>query len=87
MQYKSCAKREEQQKSPRAANLPHPSQSESIPNYSTVPSEDWDDVKDEASKGGTAHNISCYATLADKNTGTFYTDATGALPVQSLDVI
>ena len=27
----------------------------------------------------------CYAALADKHTGTMYTDATGALPVLSLD--
>ena len=30
-------------------------------------------------------NIFCYAALADKQTGTLYTDATGALPVRSLE--
>ena len=32
-----------------------------------------------------ANNIFCYAALADKQTGTLYTDATGSLPVMSLD--
>ena len=30
-------------------------------------------------------NMFCYAALADKQTGTLYTDATGALPVKSLE--
>eukprot|EP00804_Cyclotella_cryptica_P020493 CCRYP_019412-RA/>CCRYP_019412-RA protein AED:0.05 eAED:-0.04 QI:0/0/0/1/0/0.5/2/0/1372 len=30
-------------------------------------------------------NVFCYAALADKHTGTLYTDATGALPAVSLD--
>ena len=30
-------------------------------------------------------NVFCYAALADKQKGTFYTDATGALPTVSLD--
>ena len=30
-------------------------------------------------------NIFCFAALADKRNGTFYTDATGALPTMSLD--
>ena len=33
----------------------------------------------------TANNIFCFAALADKQTGTLYTDATGALPVLSLE--
>ena len=32
-----------------------------------------------------ANNIFCFAALADKNDRTLYTDATGALPVRSLD--
>ena len=32
-----------------------------------------------------ANNIFCFAALADKQTGTMYTDQTGALPVRSLD--
>ena len=32
-----------------------------------------------------ANNVFCFAALADKQTGTLYTDATGALPVRSLD--
>ena len=32
-----------------------------------------------------ANNVFCYAALADKNKRTLYTDATGALPVRSLD--
>ena len=32
-----------------------------------------------------ANNVFCYAALADKQTGTLYTDATGALPSRSLD--
>ena len=32
-----------------------------------------------------ASNIFCYAALADKQTGTIYTDCTGALPAMSLD--
>ena len=32
-----------------------------------------------------ANNVFCFAALADKQTGTMYTDATGALPVLSLD--
>jgi len=31
------------------------------------------------------NNVFCYAALADKQSGTLYTDATGALPVMSLD--
>jgi hypothetical protein len=30
-------------------------------------------------------NVFCFAALADKNKGTLYTDATGALPVRSVD--
>ena len=30
-------------------------------------------------------NVFCFAALADKNKGTLYTDATGALPVRSID--
>ena len=37
------------------------------------------------SERGMTQNVFCYAALADKNIGTFYTDATGTLPVQSLD--
>ena len=32
-----------------------------------------------------ANNIFCFAALADKQTGTMYTNQTGALPVRSLD--
>ena len=32
-----------------------------------------------------SNNVFCFAALADKQTGTLYTDATGALPAQSLD--
>ena len=32
-----------------------------------------------------ACNVFCYAALADKHTGTMYTDATGALPAVSLE--
>ena len=32
-----------------------------------------------------ANNIFCFAALADKISGTLYTDATGALPTRSLD--
>eukprot|EP00804_Cyclotella_cryptica_P021893 CCRYP_000851-RA/>CCRYP_000851-RA protein AED:0.26 eAED:0.15 QI:0/0/0/1/0/0.33/3/0/868 len=35
--------------------------------------------------GDSSCNVFCYATLADKHTGTMYTDATGALPAVSLD--
>ena len=31
------------------------------------------------------NNVFCYAALADKQTGTLYTNATGALPVMSLE--
>ena len=31
------------------------------------------------------NNVFCFAALADKQTGTLYTDATGALPVMSLE--
>ena len=31
------------------------------------------------------NNVFCFAALADKNKGTLYTYATGALPVQSID--
>jgi hypothetical protein len=31
------------------------------------------------------NNVFCFAALSDKNKGTLYTDATGALPVQSID--
>ena len=30
-------------------------------------------------------NVFCFTVLADKNKGTLYTDATGALPVRSID--
>ena len=36
-------------------------------------------------KGDKECNMFCYAALADKQTGTLYTDATGALPVKSLE--
>ena len=32
-------------------------------------------------------NVSCFAALTDKNKSTLYTDATGALPVGSIDNI
>ena len=32
-----------------------------------------------------ANNVFCFAALADKQTGTLYTDQTGALPVRSLE--
>eukprot|EP00804_Cyclotella_cryptica_P000273 CCRYP_010218-RA/>CCRYP_010218-RA protein AED:0.29 eAED:-0.05 QI:0/0/0/0.5/1/1/2/0/769 len=35
--------------------------------------------------GDSSCNVCCYAALADKHTGTLYTDATGALPPVSLD--
>eukprot|EP00804_Cyclotella_cryptica_P023697 CCRYP_019320-RA/>CCRYP_019320-RA protein AED:0.37 eAED:0.35 QI:0/0/0/1/1/1/6/0/1607 len=35
--------------------------------------------------GDSSCNVFCYAALADKHTGTLYTDATGALPAVSLD--
>ena len=44
-------------------------------------------TEDMISKGGTAHTMVCYVTLADKNTETSYTDATGALSVHSLEGI
>ena len=31
------------------------------------------------------NNIFCYSDLADKQAGTLYTDATGAIPTMSLD--
>ena len=37
-------------------------------------------------KGDKVCNIFCYVALADKKTGKLYTDATGALPVKSLEV-
>ena len=33
----------------------------------------------------TACNVFCYAALANKHRGTMYTDATGALPVVTLE--
>ena len=36
-------------------------------------------------EGNKVCNMFCYAALADKQTGTLYTDATGALPVRSLE--
>ena len=33
-------------------------------------------------EGDKVCNIFCYVALADKQTGTLYTDATGALPVK-----
>ena len=44
----------------------------------TIPFED-------ESSDGQVNNILCSAALADSRTGTFYTDATGALPKISLD--
>ena len=32
-----------------------------------------------------ANNVFCFAALADKQTGTLYTDQTGALPVRSIE--
>ena len=45
----------------------------------TIPFED-------ESADGQVNNIFCSAALADSRTGTFYTDATGALPAISMDV-
>ena len=39
----------------------------------------------EPNESHEANNIFCFVALADKQTGTMYTDQTGALPVQSLD--
>ena len=39
----------------------------------------------EPNETNEANNIFCFASLADKQTGTMYTDQTGALPVRSLD--
>ena len=44
----------------------------------TIPSED-------ESSDGQVNNIFCSTVLAESRTGTFYTDATGALPAISLD--
>ena len=33
----------------------------------------------------TSNNVFCFAALAEREKGTGYTDATGALPVMSLD--
>eukprot|EP00956_Cyclotella_meneghiniana_P043791 scaffold287739_cov149-Cyclotella_meneghiniana.AAC.1 len=46
------------------------------PNVNVIPIEPMDDM---------TCNVFCYAALADKHSGTMYTDATGALPVVSLD--
>ena len=35
--------------------------------------------------GGNENNMFCFAAIADKEKGTVYTDATGALPVMSLN--
>ena len=53
-----------------------PSINETIP--STIPYE-------YRSSDGRVNNIFCLASLAKSRTGTFYTDATGALPAISLD--
>lgn len=37
------------------------------------------------SEGGRVNNIFCFAALSEKENGTVYTDATGALPVMSVD--
>ena len=39
----------------------------------------------EPNETNEANNIFCFAALADKQTGTMYTDQAGALPVRSLD--
>ena len=39
----------------------------------------------EPNESHEANNIFCFAALADKQTGTMYTDQTGALLVRSLD--
>ena len=39
----------------------------------------------DPNKTNEANNIFCFAALADKQTGTMYTDQKGALPVRSLD--
>ena len=36
-------------------------------------------------KNDSSNNVFCFAALADKQSGTLYTDATGTLPVMSLD--
>ena len=41
--------------------------------------------KDKTSEGEKVNNIFCFAALAEKESGTVYTDATGALPVMSVD--
>ena len=48
------------------------------PGPTTIP------FKDESSDGQ-VNNIFCSVALADSRTGTFYTDATGALPAILLD--
>ena len=40
---------------------------------------------EDESSDGQVNNIFCSAALSDSRTGTFYTDATGALPSISLD--
>ena len=42
-----------------------------------------DNEKDEEHEG--INNMFCFAALADKKNGTFYTDATGAFPQRSID--
>ena len=39
----------------------------------------------KTSEGEKINNIFCFAALAEKESGTVYTDATGALPVMSVD--
>ena len=42
-------------------------------------------IESEPDEKNEANNIFCFTVLADKQTGTMYTDQTGALPVRSLD--
>ena len=47
--------------------------------------EDWNDVDIVPTELHEVNNIFCFAALADKKSGTMYTDQTGALPAISLD--
>ena len=44
-----------------------------------------EEVPDPIGENHEISNIFCFAALADKQRGTLYTDATGALPIRSME--
>ena len=55
------------------------------PTPDIVPPGNLDDTEDSLAKKGNTHSMFCCAALTDKHTGTFHTDVTCLLLVQSLE--